>query len=52
MGYVVERRGRVKCCRLQVSFEIGVEEVVQGGTRIGLQNMVGGRNVWVRALLV
>lgn len=43
MGYVAERCGGVECCGLRVSFRIGGEEVVQGGTKIGLQNMVGGR---------
>lgn len=31
---------------------IGEGEVTQGGPRIALQNMVGGRNVWMRTLLV
>ena len=38
VGYVAERCG---CgCGLRVSFHVGGEEVVQGGARIGLQNMV------------
>lgn len=49
MGYVVERCGGVECCGLRVSFRIRGEEVVQGGTRIGSQNMVGGRYSWMRA---